>query len=177
MTSGKVALMALSYSPKLLPGQGMYECLWWMRCKLFGRKSYHGIRMGPVRQRRLAKQKNSRNKKLEDTRFLETVGGSQSDCAIDRSESVNKSKCERSSGIRTPEEPTKIPTRENHIWKVLSPEEPMYDCCYPLNPAFPNLRSLRNKLKTENEKSEKEEESTKHRKTEANNVSSIMSTN
>lgn len=97
MTSGKVALMALSYSPKLLPGQGMYECLWWMRCKLFGRKSYHGIRMGPVRQRRLAKQKNSRNKKLEDTRFLETVGGSQSDCAIDRSESVNKSKCERSS--------------------------------------------------------------------------------
>lgn len=73
--------------------------------------------------------------------------------------------------MRSSEEPTKMPSRERITFEKYSAQKSQFMIF-----SVP-FHLVKNKLKNWNEKSVKEEESTKHRKREANNVSSIMSVN
>lgn len=75
------------------------------------------------------------------------------------------------------ERPQNAHLGDNHLRSVPNPEGPIYNLFYSLTPDLSNLNRDRNKLKNRDEKIAMEEESTKHRKTDANHANPTMSTN
>lgn len=172
MTYGRVALSAWSYSLKFLLEQGMYECFWWMRCKSPGRRSYHGISEGgtPGQAKKFQEQEARRPLIPRDC-------GTESpkwpcNIKLDLRGSTNLN-VRGLQGWEAQKNPQKCPAERKITFEKYSARKSQ-SMTFSIPFHLPSQTSVKNKLKNWKEKSVKEEESTKHRKTEANNVSSIM---